>query len=147
MGHALIYSDSPAIAQSVRDKNGYLNIIPTFVPSDIKVTADGGKTWANAPSAGVPATMGVVGLVGTLQDGSVLIECAPLPTNPSLYLDDFNGSTYFYWKQGDTSWHQLGDATIGNLQALIVTPDTARIGKVWLMLSGMGFTKGSVYEI
>jgi hypothetical protein len=146
-GRPLIYSHSPAIAQSSRNKDGHLNYFSTFAPSDVKVTADSGKTWTNAPSAGVPATMGVVGLVGTLQDGSILIECAPLPEEPSLYLRDDNGSTYFYWKRGDTSWHQLGNATIGNLQALVVTPDTTRIGKVWLMISGMGSIYGNVYEI
>ncbi len=142
----LIYSDLAATTSIGTDKEG--GKLPMFsaLPSDVKVTADGGQTWQNAPAAGIPATQNVLRLLGALHDGSILIECVPAPNNLQTNYD-FQGSTYYTWKRGETNWQQLGNPTIGNLINFTVTAGNSPRGTIWLLTVNRQSLAAQVYKI
>lgn len=83
-------------------------------PTSLKVSADGGKTWASAPTAGVPSGLQPSsGPMAVLSDGTV-VE-AYVSTNASA-----NTMTLLGWKQGDAAWHQVAPPLKGQVSQLLV---------------------------
>jgi hypothetical protein len=116
--------------------------ISAILPSDLKVSSDGGITWHAAPVQGIPTDANVLpasvytlaGPMGALSDGSVLAGfMGTARTPPYLAL------TLFRWKPGEAAWHQVSPAAIGSPQYVLV------IGQpevIWLVIADEagGFT-------
>lgn len=115
---------------------------PVTAASDISVSTDGGKTWQNAPLAGVPAKAQPL-MMGSaaLPDGSIVTAfsgAAPsgvqgglgVPTaTPSLYGSQGDVSCY-YWSPGASAWKPLTPAipmVPSNLSNVFVSNTSAGI--------------------
>ncbi|HEV8193298.1 MAG TPA: sialidase family protein [Ktedonobacterales bacterium] len=113
----LLYMGLPRTAEMATDKMGGQYPIFSADPSDLKASADGGKTWKSAPAAGIPAGLKPyydMGLMGTLSDGSVVMDF--IAQNRE---ENFEGSTLFAWKPGDASWRQLAPPVTWEAGALL----------------------------
>ena len=132
-GFPLLYMALPRTTSIATDKEG--GKYPTFsaAPADVKVSADGGRTWTAAPSQGIPAGQAPLvdkGLSGVLPDGSVVVEFIPQANGY-----DFGGSTLYAWKQGDTTWRQLAPPITQELGSMLATPSgSGGLGAIWLVL-------------
>ncbi|HEY7348042.1 MAG TPA: sialidase family protein [Ktedonobacterales bacterium] len=88
-------------------------------PANLRVSADGGKTWRAAPTKGFPTTQPGDRLqnpgapLGALGDGSVLFLARSAQGFDSFYT----------WKSGDASWHQVGPG-FNNVSSAFVVPGT-----------------------
>jgi hypothetical protein len=114
---ALLYMALPRTAEMATDKEGGQYPIFSAAPSDLKVSADGGKTWDSAPATGIPAGLKPyydMGLIGTLSDGSVVVDFVAQDRQ-----ENFEGSTLFAWKPGDASWRQLAPPVTWEADALL----------------------------
>jgi len=121
-GHALLYVAEPRTTQMTTDKVGGAYPLFSHDPVDVKVSSDGGATWANAPSAGIPAGLLPYyenGLLSTLSDGSVVVEFVPRPEQ-----GNFTGGTLLAWKPGDAAWRQLAPPLTWEVGALTTVPST-----------------------
>jgi hypothetical protein len=97
---------------------------PVTAASDIAVSKDGGKTWLNAPLAGVPANAQPQ-MLGTaaLPDGSIVAAFGGVPASsgqpssatptatPSIYGAQ-GGIACYYWSPGASAWKPLTPAII-----------------------------------
>ncbi len=78
--------------------------------TSLRVSADGGKTWTSAPSAGAPnGATPVTGPLATLRDGTVVEG-----------MGDANAPALYGWKLGDTAWHLVAPALKGQVAQLLV---------------------------
>ena len=85
-------------------------------PTDVQVSADGGKTWTAAPTQGFPtAGTGPTAPLGVLSDGSVLF--ARCPTQGTT-------TTFYAWKLGDAAWQQVG-SSFENVETAFVVAGAA----------------------
>lgn len=127
----LVYAELPVTTQNHKDKTGSGNyVVTSYNPQDLQVTTDGGATWQHAPTAGAPANLQLLQVLGVLQDGSVVGEFAI--NGDTNY--DFNGATLATWKAGQAAWKPLGNATSGNIGMLVVAPSTTQpLGDLWLV--------------
>jgi hypothetical protein len=85
-------------------------------PTNVQVSADGGKTWQSAPTKGFPTgqnnTLQSPGApLGVLSDGSVLFLGSGAQSSSSFYT----------WKLGDTSWHRVGPGFNSVVAAFVVS--------------------------
>ncbi len=125
-GKQLLYAVLPRTTnmQTVKGSNAYPKV-PVWSAdiADLKVTADGGKTWESAPNAGIPADLkpvnqyGTMNMLGTLSDGSVVMEfiAKSAPDNSA-------GGTLFAWKRGDAAWHQIAPPFTRQAGSLLAIP-------------------------
>ncbi len=123
-GKQLLYAALPRTTGTSTDKMGGSYFTFSADTSDLKVSADGGKTWESAPSAGIPAGMkplnygqGMAGMLGTLHDGSVVVEFISGAAQ-----DNFAGGTLFAWKRGDTAWRQIAPPLTQEIGSMLVIP-------------------------
>ncbi len=117
---SLLYLALPRTAKLATDKMGGKYPIYSSDPSDLKVSADGGKTWQSAPAAGIPSglkPMYDMGIMGTLSDGSVVVDYVTQNRD-----ENFEGSTLFAWKPGDASWRQLAPPVTWEADTLLAVP-------------------------
>jgi hypothetical protein len=142
--HPLLYLDYAPVIADGKDKMGGDNTSYSLAATDFEVSADGGKTWQQAPQQGIPNGQDALRLIGMPADGSVVGEFS----SNSVQNFDFNGSTLFIWKAGATSWQQLGPETVGNIVALVDVPDNSLYGKIYLLTDtgATGVSTGSVYR-
>jgi photosystem II stability/assembly factor-like uncharacterized protein len=115
-GAPLLYLAAPRTTAMVPNKLGMKTPVISDAPSDIKVSADGGRTWENAPSAGIPNGLKPVmnfDFLGHLRDGSIVVEFSP-----NGYSE--NGGTLFTWKRGESSWHQIAPPVQRTIGVLVV---------------------------
>jgi hypothetical protein len=140
--HPLLYLDDAPVSGTVTKGNipNYLN-----ATTDFAVSSDGGKTWQHAPSQGVPDTLQNLHMIGILSDGSIIGEFASAKDANASY--DFNGSTLFRWKAGETAWQQLGNATIGNIIAMVDVQTARQNDKIFLLTVGRINTFGQVFVL
>lgn len=130
-GQSLLYAGQPTTVSTATDKMGGKYAVVSAVPADVKVSADGGASWTSAPNAGIPTGLKPyfdIGLLGTLSDGSVVVEFIPQTRE-----ENFGGSTLFAWKPGDAAWRQLAPPVTWEAGALLVRP-TAVAGQDTLYL-------------
>lgn len=123
-GASVLYLASPRTSQMPTNKMG--NAFPVFSqsPADVYASVDGGKTWQSAPTAGIPAEDAVflqMGLLGTLRDGSVIVDVITSDRNGSIYADNFSGSGLYIWRVGDTTWRQIGSVP-REIDGLVIAP-------------------------
>ena len=125
-GKQLLYAALPRTTGTSTDKMGGKYPVFSADATDLKVSADGGKTWESAPSAGIPAGMqagnyggGMVGMLGTLSDGSVVVEFIAKSAQ-----DPFAGGTLFAWKRGDTAWRQIAPPLTQEIGSMLAIPAT-----------------------
>jgi hypothetical protein len=134
-GNPLLYTSDPATTSIATDKQG--GTYPNFssLPGDLRVSADGGKTWESAPTQGVPAGLkSGIGVAGPLQDGSVVVLFTP-----SSAQGDIEGGTLLSWKAGDSAWHQIAPPLTLNIGVLIATPSQATAqGTLWVITENAG---------
>lgn len=113
-GATLLYRAAPIMTTQATDKMGGKYPVFSQSPSDVKVSADGGATWQSAPTRGIPSDHAAylqMGLLGTLSDGSVVIDVIPPSTidlKDSWSSSNFEGSDLYAWKPGDSGWRMIG---------------------------------------
>ncbi|HEU4783478.1 MAG TPA: sialidase family protein, partial [Ktedonobacterales bacterium] len=116
-GATLLYMAAPTTTSQATDKMGGKFPVFSQAPSDVKVSTDGGATWQSAPTQGIPhghAAYLQMGLLGTLSDGSVVIDVIPPGTtnlNDSFSSSNFEGSDLYAWKPGDSGWRLVGSVS------------------------------------
>ena len=113
-GATLLYMAAPVTLSQATDKMGGSYPIFSQTPGDIKVSVDGGATWQSAPAQGIPdghAPFVQMGLLGTLNDGSVVIDVIPPKTIDPSGSSNFAGSGLYAWKPGDSGWRLIGSVT------------------------------------
>ncbi len=118
----LLYMALPRTAAMATDKMGGQYPIFSADSADLKVSADGGKTWQSAPAAGIPKGLKPyydMGLMGTLSDGSVVVDFIAQNRD-----ENFEGSTLFAWKPGDTAWRQIAPPVTWEADALLAVAGT-----------------------
>lgn len=92
-------------------------------PSNAMVSLDGGATFTSAPTAGLPANIGITGPLAMLSDGSVVFgipspsaqRAGPGPTVGVLYT----------WKHGASSWTKISGVIPAGIAAVTVSPADA----------------------
>lgn len=73
----------------------------------VYASADGGRTWSQVPSVGEPQNQ-VAKVVGTLADGSLLVEFSNQPLLSAPEAPTISASISFYaWRPGDRAWFQV----------------------------------------
>ena len=85
---------------------------------------DGGVTWQNAPSQGIPSGQVVlfnVGLLGALSDGSVVVDVVSRTNANGLSANIFGGSDLFAWKPSETGWRHIVSVP-REIDSLLITP-------------------------
>jgi hypothetical protein len=134
-GNVLLYTSDPSTTSTATDKQGGTYPNYSALPGDLRVSADGGKTWESAPALGVPAGMkSGIGVAGPLQDGSVVVVFTPSNTQ-----DGYQGGTLLAWKSGDSAWHQIAPPLTLNIDTLITTQSTATAqGTLWVITQNSG---------
>jgi hypothetical protein len=131
----LLYGFMPRTVSVTPDKEGSPHGNLSNNISDIKVSADGGKTWLPAPSHGI-----ATGLLpdsaplGVLSDGSIIASFIPQGLHNENR--DLNGSVLYGWKQGDTAWHQIAPALTKILSALTIVPGSNGHDTLWVFEEG-----------
>lgn len=88
-------------------------------PTELRVSADGGKTWQNAPTQGYPdQNQNPDRPQGVLSDGSVL----------------FLVKNHFYtWKAGAAAWQSVGPAVSDGVQYTLVTATASDQQTLWVV--------------
>ena len=90
-------------------------------PTNLQVSADGGKTWHAAPTQGYPDQKLNPGHpLAVLSDGSVL------------FLVD---SQFYTWKSGAASWRRLGPTASAGFQYALVTTASSGQQTLWVVAS------------
>lgn len=113
-GATLLYMAAPTTTSQATDKMGGKYPVFSQAPSDVKVSTDGGATWQSAPTKGIPSDHAAfiqMGLLGTLTDGSVVIDVIPPATADPGDASNFAGSDLYAWKPGDSSWRLIGSVS------------------------------------
>ncbi len=112
-GKTLLYAEAPNF--SLTNGEGIPGGSPMATPDGIFVSSDNGKTWQHAPKAGVAPGLGAPGgPIGILSDGSVIFQftkekeiVTKLPGGGTDGQTVDEGSIYYAWKPGASSWEQL----------------------------------------
>lgn len=123
-GATLLYMALPRTTGVATDKMGGHYPIISEAPNDVQVSVDGGQTWQPAPTQGIPTNHALylnVGLLGTLSDGSVVVDVIPTTVANAMDADNFSGSDLYAWRPGDAAWQKLASVP-REIDALIVTP-------------------------
>lgn len=90
-------------------------------PTNLQVSADGGKTWHAAPTQGYPDQKLNPGRpLGVLNDGSVLFLV---------------NNQFYSWKFGDASWRRVGPTVSAGFQYALVTFDGYGGQTLWVVTS------------
>lgn len=98
------------------------------------VSADGGATWRQAPTAGLPASDVEQSILGVLSDGSILARSpAPSPSGPTSFI-------LYAWKDGVAGWRQVAPPLLAD-GILTVTSAGAGHDAIWAAVS---FANGGV---
>ncbi|MGZ3677651.1 MAG: hypothetical protein ACXWQR_03675 [Ktedonobacterales bacterium] len=141
-GKQLLYAALPRTTGTSTDKMGGKYPVFSADATDLKVSTDGGKTWESAPSAGIPSGMqagnyggGMVGTLGTLHDGSVVVEFIAKSAQ-----DPFAGGTLFAWKRGDTKWRQIAPPLTQEIGSMLAIPakDASQQDTLYLVMVNRG---------
>lgn len=123
-GAKLLYMAAPETLSQATDKMGGSYPIFSQKPGDVKVSFDGGATWQSAPAQGIPgdhAPFIQMGLLGTLSDGSVVIDVIPPSTIDPSGSSNFMGSGLYAWKPGDSGWRSIGSVS-KEVDGLLIIP-------------------------
>jgi hypothetical protein len=87
-----------------------------FSPTNLQVSADGGKNWQAAPVNGFPDAKGTPGKpLGVLSDGSVIFVVQA----------QSGASSFYTWKSGDASWQKVGPTLQAVRYAFVTAPTAA----------------------
>lgn len=110
----VLYAHMPVIAQVE-------TIQPATTPTAFEVSTDGGQTWHQAPTTGIPqGTLKNYGPLAVLSDGSVL---------KAFQVSDAT-LTLAAWKAGDAAWQQIVQHVDSNLAYLLVTSHAGK-NTIW----------------
>lgn len=126
-GASLLYMGLPRTTAMSQDKMGDPFPVISQSPSDVLVSVDGGQTWQHAPTQGIPAGHVIyfqIGPLGTLRDGSVLMDVIPMTNANGADADNFSGSAIYAWKPGDASWRYITSVN-AEIDGLLVTPSAS----------------------
>lgn len=96
------------------------------IPSEVKVSSDGGVTWSTAPEPVAQySPLYISGLWGVLSDGTLLAGILR-PEAEYTYSDPY----MYRWKPGDTAWHEVSPDFIHGLTYLLIfgQPET-----IWMV--------------
>jgi hypothetical protein len=129
-GASLLYLALPRTVSVSKDKMGGSYPIFSSSASDVLVSTDGGAVWQRAPTKGIPTGDAVflqLGLLGTLADGSVVVDVILPSTAQPGDQSNFNGSELYAWKPGDTGWRKIASVS-SEIDSLLVTPAQAGTG-------------------
>ena len=79
-----------------------------IAPADVLVSGDGGKTWRNAPAAGVPAGQHAApSSVMTRADGSIVLLFRTPQVNIAFDEGILHDAAYYAWSEGANTWTRL----------------------------------------
>lgn len=143
-GNQLLYAVLPRTTnmQTIKGSDKYPKQ-PVFSVdiADLKVSADDGKTWESAPSAGIPTNLkvvdqyGTMNMVGTLSEGSVVMEFIPRTAS-----DNSARGTLFAWKHGDAAWHQIAPPFTQQIGSMLAIPakDASQQDTLYLVMVNRG---------
>ncbi|MGH2504943.1 MAG: hypothetical protein ACRDID_20730 [Ktedonobacterales bacterium] len=152
-GASLLYMGLPRTTAMSKDKMGDPFPVISQSPSDVVVSVDGGQTWQHAPTQGIPAGHSVyfqIGPLGTLRDGSVLMDVIPTASANGADADNFSGSAIYAWKPGDASWRYMTSVS-AEIDTLLVTPaasgQTDTFNAVLVNRSGQGTTFAFIQQV
>lgn len=91
------------------------------------VSADGGKTWEQLPTRGLPSGTDVSYYTqAVLSDGSVLMPVQVAG----------NSIAFFAWKPGDHPWRQVTAPYVGDPIDVVVVPSAGGHDTLWLVMDG-----------
>ncbi|MFI5278752.1 MAG: hypothetical protein ACHQ1E_15865, partial [Ktedonobacterales bacterium] len=152
-GASLLYMGLPRTTAMSKDKMGDPFPVISQSPSDVLVSVDGGQTWQHAPTRGIPAGHSVyfqIGPLGTLRDGSVLMDFIPTTSANGADADNFSGSAIYAWKPGDATWRYITSVS-AEIDTLLVTPaasgQTDTFNAVLVNRSGQGTTFAFIQQV
>jgi hypothetical protein len=137
-GATLLYMAAPTTTSQATDKMGGKFPVFSQSPSDVKVSADGGATWQSAPAKGISSGHAVfiqMGLLGTLSDGSVVIDVIPPSTADPIDSSNFEGSDLYAWKPGDSGWRLIGSVSKEIDGLLVVHAQTGDYDTIYAFLT------------
>ena len=144
----LLYMLMPRTLSVSTDKEGGKYLTFSSSPSDLKVSDDGGKTWHDAPSQGIPGGQtpafsdGLFGLSGPLSDGSVILVTFSVAGPPGVAVT--SSTSLYAWKHGDTAWRLIAPPLNGELGGLLVTPSpSSPQGILWAILQNRNARAGT----
>lgn len=93
----------PILFSATAENGGYTRLVST----------NGGKSWQALPSAGLPTgAQPVIFARTTLSDGSIAAGVASAP---------YTSTSFYAWKPGSTSWHQIAQPVTSNVFTIIVS--------------------------
>lgn len=115
--------DLPATSSQgllVVDAGGGNGGLLLYQAPSLRVSSDGGKTWTQAPTTGVPVTPDapMSPPLGTLGDGSVVM--GQFVTSASSNGPTTTTTTLYAWKAGDAAWRQISGPLDHQLTSLLV---------------------------
>jgi hypothetical protein len=134
----LLYAYLSKTVGTTTNKMGDHNPVPSDAADDLKVSADGGKTWKAAPLQGAPtAAKPCYAPMGLLDDGSVIVPFTPQGAESPDHM------TFYAWKMGDASWRQV-TPTVTQLwgESLVVTQSDGK-DILWLVARSPNDTQTS----
>jgi hypothetical protein len=120
----LIYARMPLSAQ-------YETIDISCPPPALEVSADGGKTWHQAPTKGLPTKAAPnYGPLAVLSDGSIV---------KAFQVADQVHIAFYAWKLGQTSWQPITLAGTPNVAYALIKPSDGKV-TIWLVANaGNGY--------
>lgn len=108
----------------------------------ISASTDGGRTWSRAPSSGEPQNK-MTTLIGTLADGSLLLEFSDQQPVPEAAAADANVS-YYAWRPGDKAWFQVTPPPGGSVVRSWLTTPASGPQTLWIVAQSQ---QGTTYTV
>lgn len=103
---------------------------PSTPPPALEASTDGGQTWHQAPTDGLPpGTQKNYGPLAVLSDGSIV----KVFQKPSMTL------SFVAWKAGDATWQQIAPQVDASLAYLLLTSNNGHLTFWAVAQSGDGF--------
>lgn len=125
-GVPLLYDDLPVV-----NSQGHALSVSQG-PADLRVSSDGGKTWTQAPVAGMRSPQGAVTPpLGVLSDGSIVVgQSAGAPGGLTVLQ-----TTLYAWKAGDAAWRQVsGPLNYQFKSVLVARSGNGGDGTLWAVV-------------
>ena len=109
-----------------------------IAPADVQVSSDGGKTWRNAPAAGVPGGQRAApSSAMTRSDGSIVLLFRTPQVNIAFDEGIPHNAAYYAWTAGAASWTRLTptfDATAVEQTWITPANDAKPLETIWALI-------------
>ena len=109
-----------------------------IAPADVQVSSDGGKSWRNAPAAGVPdGQHAAPSSAMTRSDGSIVLLFRTPQVNIAFDEGILHDAAYYAWTPGAASWTRLTpifDATAVEQTWITPANDAKPLETIWALI-------------